>query len=571
MIVKLRFTAFLLCLILILTMVPTSVSAAQTLTITKQPTNGYASEGESAKTSITAQGDELSYQWYVKTAGKTKFEKSSVTKSVYSFTISAKSSGRQVYCVVSDKYGNSLTSDTVTLKIPTPLKIALQPGDGYAEIGEKVATSVTAQGDELTYQWFLKNANQNKFYASSITGPKYSTIMSEKVAGRQLYCVITDRLGNQVITDTVTLDLPAPIMITRQPTDGYAFMDEKVSTSVTAQGEGLQYQWYVKNAGQKSFSKSSITKSVYTAIMSNKSVNRQVYCVITDKDGNTMQTKTVTLRLNGVFQDALFKVKNGGTKNLAKMLTFNTANILTWSSSNTSIAKVDALGTVTGLKNGTVTITVTDSKTGRSVKCKAKVCDLKQVALTFDDGPSIYTKELLDYLREKDVAVTFFLVGDRISSYSSTVQQAAKDGHEMGYHSYSHKMQPQLSDAQIISDFEKSNDLLYDLTGVNFTLWRTPGGDYNQRVLDCIDLPHIMWSVDTRDWDHRNSYKVYESVVNAKDGSIVLMHDLYSSTVTGAIEAIDEMLEGDYEFLTVTELLSRNGTPPKPNTSYAKA
>lgn len=568
-----KITALLLCLVILLTLIPTGASAAKTpLSITAQPKNGYAAEGETARASVTAEGDGLEYQWYVKTAGAEKFEKSSVTKAAYSFKMTAKASGRQVYCVVSDKYGNSQKTNTVTLKIPVPLKIVLQPGNAYAKNGERAVTTVSVQGDELQYQWYLKNPGQSKFYESSVDGPKYAITMSKKISGRQVYCVITDRLGKTVVSDTVTLSLPAPIMLTQQPADGYAFMDEKVSTSVTAKGEGLSYQWYIKNAGQKSFSKSSVTKATYKVTMSEKSDGRQVYCVITDKDGNTLQTRTATLHRNGIFHKDLVKVKHdGGTKNLAEYLTFNTTNLLTWKSSDTSIAKVDALGKVTGLKDGTVTITVTDKTAKKSVKCKVKVCNLKQVALTFDDGPSAKTAKLLDYLREKDVKVTFFLVGNRINEFKNTVQQEVTDGHEIGYHSYSHKMQPQLSNAQIISDFEKSNKLLKDLTGAEFTVWRTPGGDFNQRVLDCIDLPHIMWSVDTRDWEHRNTYKVYSSVIGSSDGAIVLMHDLYGSTVDGAIDAIEKMLEGDYEFMTVTELLSRNGSAPQPNTTYYRS
>ena len=567
-----RIIALLLCLILFLTAIPVSTSAAQTLTITNQPQNAYVSEGEVAKTTVTAQGDGLQYQWYVKTAGSADFVKSSVTKKAYSFTMSAKSSGRQAYCVITDQHGNTVTTDTVTMKIPVPLKILSQPANSYAETGKRAVTSVIAQGEDLQYQWYLKNAGQSKFYLSSVDGNKYAITMSKKAIDRQVYCVITDHWGNQAVSDTVTLSLPAPIMITQQPADGYAFSGDKVSSSVVAKGDSLSYQWYIKNAGQQSFSKSSVTKATYKVTMNEKSDGRQVYCVITDKDGNTVQTKTATLRRNGVFHTDLVKVKNnGGQKNLAEKLTFDSATPLTWKSSDTSIAKVDPLGRVTGLKNGTVTITVTDKEAGKSVKCKVKVCDLKQVALTFDDGPSKYTRELLDFLRENNIPVTFFLVGNRIKEFSGTVQQTVKDGHEMGYHSYAHKMQTGLSDAQILSDFEKSNELLRELTGAEFTLWRTPGGNYNQRVLDCIDLPHIMWSVDTRDWDHRNSYKVYASVVNASDGAIVLMHDLYGSTVDGAILAMEEMLEGDYEFLTVTELLSRNGSAPQPNTSYARA
>ena len=151
-----RIIALLLCLILFLTAIPVSTSAAQTLTITNQPQNAYVSEGEVAKTTVTAQGDGLQYQWYVKTAGSADFVKSSVTKKAYSFTMSAKSSGRQAYCVITDQHGNTVTTDTVTMKIPVPLKILSQPANSYVETGKRAVTSVIAQGEDLQYQWYLK-------------------------------------------------------------------------------------------------------------------------------------------------------------------------------------------------------------------------------------------------------------------------------------------------------------------------------------------------------------------------------------------------------------------------------
>ena len=125
---------------------------------------------------------------------------------------------------------------------------------------------------------------------------------------------------------------------------------------------------------------------------------------------------------------------------------------------------------------------------------------------------------------------------------------------------------------KITEDFEKTNQMALDVTGQGFTLWRSPGGNYNQRVLDAIPLPHIMWAVDTRDWDTLNKQAVYRAIIrNSDDGEIILLHDLYKTSVDGAIKAMTEMIAGDYEFLTVTELLSRNGTPPQPHTSYKRA
>ncbi len=266
----------------------------------------------------------------------------------------------------------------------------------------------------------------------------------------------------------------------------------------------------------------------------------------------------------------LYKIKPGNSKNLTVLMSpAESGEELIWTSSDPNIATVSDDGTVTGVNYGTCTVTVTGKYSGLSDSCDVKICDVIQVALTFDDGPSDKTNKLLDFLKENDIRVTFFLVGNRMEFYSSTVQREAAEGHEIGYHSYAHKMQPSLSSAQITSDFQKSDNILYQLTGQHFTLWRTPGGDYNDRVTSCVPLPHIMWNEDTLDWKYRNAYTVYSYIIRrANDGDIFLMHDLHGTTVDGAIMAMEEMIKGDYEFLTVTELLSRNGTPPENGKTY---
>ena len=267
---------------------------------------------------------------------------------------------------------------------------------------------------------------------------------------------------------------------------------------------------------------------------------------------------------------ALYKVKPGATRQLELLPTpADVQEIFTWTTSDPTIVTVDQNGVVTGVNYGTATVTATGKYSGLSVSCDVKICDVKLIAFTFDDGPSNYTKELLDYLQERGFKVTFFLVGDRLASYPETLKRQVAEGHEIGYHSYSHVEQTTLSNDRIISDFNKSQQTLKDITGAEFTLWRTPGGGYNARVLNCIDLPHIMWSVDSYDWKVRNTQKVYANIMRqAHDGGIVLLHDLYSFSVNGAKLAMDELWAGDYEFVTVTEILSQDGTPPEPNTNY---
>jgi peptidoglycan/xylan/chitin deacetylase (PgdA/CDA1 family) len=266
---------------------------------------------------------------------------------------------------------------------------------------------------------------------------------------------------------------------------------------------------------------------------------------------------------------SLYKVKPGASRTIPVALEpAETGEELIWTSSDTSVAKVSADGTVTGIKNGTVTITVKGKYSGLKASCKVKVCNVKQVAITFDDGPSIYTADLLTFLEQNDIRATFFLVGNRVNRYSETVKRIGAGGHELGYHSYNHVSQPSLSSKQVTSEYKLSNSEVKKLTGRPYTVWRTPGGGYNERVLNCVPLPHIMWSVDTLDWQTMRTDAVYRAVKTAKDGSIILLHDLYKTSVNGAIKAMKEMNAGDYEFLTVTELLSRKGTAPKPSTNY---
>lgn len=270
------------------------------------------------------------------------------------------------------------------------------------------------------------------------------------------------------------------------------------------------------------------------------------------------------------FDRELYKVKPGNYR-YPKLSVFpaDTEEEIVWTSSDPSIAQVSPDGVVFGIAYGDVTITATGKYSGLSASCQVNVCDVRQVAITFDDGPGNNTAWLLDYLKRNNIPVTFFLIGELISKYPNTVIRQAAEGHEIAYHSYKHQNHLQLSSEQIINDFNASNDMLRSLTGKEFTLWRSPGGNYDQRVLDCIQLPHIYWSVDTRDWETRNAEAIYQHIINnTGDGAIVLMHDIYGSTIEGAMRGIDALIAAGYEFLTVTELLSRDGTPPENSVNY---
>ena len=274
-----------------------TVTLRMAASITEQPKSVATPEGLVAKTKVKAAGDDLTYQWYIKNPGKSKFSKSSVISATYSCKMSEKTDGRQAYCVITDKYGISVQTETVTLYMGNPTKITAQPKNAVAAEGKIAKATLKASGDGLTYQWYIKNPGKSKFGKSSVTSATYSCKMSESTDGRQAYCVITDKYGISVQTETVTFYMGNPLKITSQPESVSAGDGEVAKVKVAATGDGLTYQWYIKNPGKTKFGKSSVTSATYSCKMSESTDGREVYCVITDQYGVSVKTETVTLTL----------------------------------------------------------------------------------------------------------------------------------------------------------------------------------------------------------------------------------------------------------------------------------
>ncbi len=269
------------------------------------------------------------------------------------------------------------------------------------------------------------------------------------------------------------------------------------------------------------------------------------------------------------------KVKIDGSKPLKARVSPETAEEkLIWSSSDPTVARVDENGVVTGVGYGTAVITCTSEYGRVEASCKVKVCDLVQVALTFDDGPSLqYTGKMLELLKKYDIRATFFLLGTRIQGCEHHLQRMVADGHEIGYHSWTHKSFFRTSREKIVEEYERFVKTIDAVCGGKVTVFRGPGGGITRAALESIPLPHIHWNEGTRDWESRNTDKVKNAILDSlTDGGIILLHDIHGTTYTGTMAALEYIFANDLdvEFMTVTELLSRNGTPPQPGTTYYK-
>ena len=196
--------------------------------------------------------------------------------------------------------------------------------------------------------------------------------------------------------------------------------------------------------------------------------------------------------------------------------------------------------------------------------------DKKHVAITFDDGPSKYTEELVDILDNNKMHATFFFVGRSIPSKSSAVVKVNNSDHEIGYHSYKHENLTRQSVETIKKEYETSTNSLESIIGKKFTLVRPPYGSSNSTVKNAIDLPFILWNIDTNDWRYRDTdYLVNYCLENVQDGAIILFHDSYETSIKAIEKILPIFYTEGYQVVTVSTLAQIKGVTLENNHSYS--
>ena len=183
------------------------------------------------------------------------------------------------------------------------------------------------------------------------------------------------------------------------------------------------------------------------------------------------------------------------------------------------------------------------------------------VALTFDDGPHPSVgNRIMDCLAQYGGKATFFVVGDRVAPRAAEMRRMVAEGHEVANHTMNHKYLQKLGAAEIQEQVNKCNDAIEAACGVRPTNMRLPGGNYNLSVLANTNMPMIQWSIDTLDWKTRNAQSTVAAVLGkAKDGDIVLMHELYGQTGDAALQIIPALTEQGYQLVTVSEMAAAKG------------
>ena len=192
------------------------------------------------------------------------------------------------------------------------------------------------------------------------------------------------------------------------------------------------------------------------------------------------------------------------------------------------------------------------------------------IAMTFDDGPSAaLTPKLLDLLAAHHIKATFFVIGENVAEHPEIVARAAREGHEIASHSWSHPNFAKMSQESVRSQLQRTDDAIKSATGKSPTLMRPPYGSITERekrwIHDEFRYDIILWDVDPLDWKRPGPAVVRNRILKeTRPGSIVLSHDIHPGTIEAMPSTFDELEAKGFKFVTVSELIDM-ATPVTPH------
>lgn len=167
-----------------------------------------------------------------------------------------------------------------------------------------------------------------------------------------------------------------------------------------------------------------------------------------------------------------------------------------------------------------------------------------------------YTDKLLNELEKRNVKATFFLVGKKAYQYPELVKKISDSGHLIGNHTYTHIQLTRVSDDTAYIEINKTNDEIFKIAKKETLFIRPPFGSYKKEYFSCANMIVTLWDIDPKDWCTYDAQLVANRVINsAGDGKIILLHDIFDTSVEAAIKIIDTLKKQGYQFVTVDELI----------------
>ena len=204
------------------------------------------------------------------------------------------------------------------------------------------------------------------------------------------------------------------------------------------------------------------------------------------------------------------------------------------------------------------------------VDFKPTFLENKLVSLTFDDGPTKYTNELLKVLERNHSRATFFILGNKIRGNEEAIKNIRSKGNEIGINGYSHKPFTNMSVEDVNTEIVDTMDMLNRI-GVNpSNIVRPPYGKLNGSIKIKSKSPFVLWNIDTSDVRDNKEAIRNKIMNNIQPGSIIKLHDTSINTIEALEEVLPELIKEGYRFVTVGEMKERYSKKLVPGKVYAK-
>ena len=344
---------------------------AEPAVITTQPKTAKVKASGTAKFTVAATGDGLTYQWQSSTDGKTWKDCSSTSATKASFSFASKTShdGNFYRCKVTDSSGNTVYTDTVRLYV---LGITSQPSTLKVKSGTTAKFTVAASGTGKTYQWQSSTDGKTWKNCSSSTATKTTFSFTSKTShnGNYYRCRVKDNAGNTVYTDAVRLYV---LGVTTQPKTQKVEAGDTVKFTVKATGASLKYQWQSSTNGKtwKNCSSTSATKATFSFAGKTSHNGNYYRCRVTDSKGNVVYTDTVRLYVLGITEQPVSKTVSKGKTAKFTVEATGASKVYQWQCS-TDGGKTWKNCSSSSATKATFSFTTKTSHSGNYYRCRIK-------------------------------------------------------------------------------------------------------------------------------------------------------------------------------------------------------
>ena len=364
------------------------------VSITEQPSSVTCISGETASFSVTAEGTDLSYQWYCRTSADGEWEAVEGNDAVLILNADMSMDGYEYMCTVTSGNGTSADTDIVTLTVVLPSETAIieDPSDVTTIEYNTVSFNVEAEGTGLTYQWYYRTSSTGKWRKTSASGNTTDTItltVKTKNDGYQYRCEITDSTGKKLTSEAATLKVEKAITVTKNPKGTTVLLSgETAELHIEAEGNGVEiagYKWYYRTSSEGTWHETTLTGWNTDTLTVEGKLSRDGYeyrCKVIAENGAYQYTYGGVLRVSDLKiteNPTDVTVTAGDTAVFHAEGTASGSVTYQWyyrSPSMTNFAKTSASG------NTTDTLTVTTKAKNNGYQYRCVITDEKGASVT---------------------------------------------------------------------------------------------------------------------------------------------------------------------------------------------